>query len=141
MVIFFPIHDGQVISPSLLSSPDLSDSSKMFLSWSLSQELKRAWWSIYFDKSVSRAIKEIVSTEDFLLSKDLTLYYRFQYIGFQNKLFSAVFFSLNLTEQFPMEIKNFKDEYKNEDRRMILFWFACQTSVGKTILSSSHNLS
>lgn len=113
----------------------------MFLSWSLSQEIKRAWWSIYFDKSVSKAIKEIVSTGDFL-SKDLTLYYRFQYFGFQNKLFSAVFFfSLNLTEQFPMEIKNFKDEYKNEDRRMILFWLACQTSVGKTILSSSHNLS
>lgn len=40
-----------------------------------------------------------------------------------------------------MEIKNFKDEYKNEDRRMILFWFARQISVGKTILSSSHNLS
>lgn len=93
-VILFPSHDGQVFSPSLLSPPDVSDSSKFFLSWSFSQELRRAWWSIYFDKSVSRAIKEIVSAGDFLLSKDLALYYRLQYFGFQNKPFSAFFFLL-----------------------------------------------
>lgn len=98
-----------------------------------------AWWSIYFDKSFSRAIKEIVSAGDFLLSKEPALHYRFQFFSFQNKLFLAIFFML--TEQFPMEIKNFKDECKNEDRRMILFWSECQTSVGKSTLSSSHNLS
>lgn len=112
---------------------------KSFLLWSLSQELQRAWWSIYFDKSVSRAIKEIVSAGHFL-SKYPALYYRSQLFDFQYMHFLAFSF-VNLTGRFPIEIKNFKDEHKNKDRKMTYFWSECQTSVGKTILSSSHNFS